>query len=288
MKAAAAAAAAATAAAAAAREKAHVAQAAEKERVAAAERERVAEVWANQAAEQAAEKETREAARVAAREAARKKKEEAANEAKEAAALKAEHKALWSFAKVQRLYNVVKTHKPKGGSTQEGWELVANDMNDAADGPTKGQYTAKNAYECWLRWTNKPSPTGNPQFGDGAEIDLLFNIKSLEVDHLVAAAAPPEAELDGDDPTCSRCATVVGWGGKLFYFCNAPVMEDDGEQFYKRGSHLPRVVKRGKVLASVVAQRVVHHEGHAQEAHDGHVKALAAPERPQRNRGQLA
>ena len=89
----------------------------------------------------------------------------------------------------------MKAHKPKGGSTQAGWALVANDMNAAAEGPTKGLYTAKNTYDCWMRWVNKPRPTGNPQMGDDAEVDLMFKIKNTEVNHLVAATSSSSSTL---------------------------------------------------------------------------------------------
>ena len=70
------------------------------------------------------------------------------------------------------LYNVVKSHKPKGGSTQAGWERVANDMNDAADarrrgstrrqtpttagcvGPISRTPRATRRWEMTLRWTS--------------------------------------------------------------------------------------------------------------------------------------
>ena len=156
------------------------------------ERVRVAAREAADEAVRAAGQKAKEDKKAAQEADAQARKEAAALKA-EQKALKAEQKALFSFSKVQRLYHAVKAHKPKGGSTQAGWELVANDMNAAAEGPTKGLYTAKNTYECWMRWTNKPYPTGNPQLGDETEIDLLFNIKSLEGDHIVGAAAPPEA-----------------------------------------------------------------------------------------------
>ena len=127
--------------------------------------------------------EKKRAAREAEREAANKLKEEKRAADKLAreedvkrkraeAAQRAEAKALFSFAKVQRLYNVVKSHKPKGGSTQAGWERVANDMNDAADarrrgstrrqtpttagcvGPISRTPRATRRWEMTLRWTS--------------------------------------------------------------------------------------------------------------------------------------
>ena len=68
----------------------------------------------------------------------------------------------------------------------------------------------------------------------------MRKIKSLEVDHLVAAAAPPESAADGADPECTKCNAFVS---QLYYFCREPILEDDGEKFYQRGSHLPLTKK---------------------------------------------
>ena len=148
----------------------------------------------------------------------------------------AEAKVLYNFATMERVYTLVMQYQPKGGPTQKAWSKVADGLNAGASALHVGKYTAKNAYEAWLRWAAKPAPTGNPALGDDDELALMVKIKMIEVAGIVGASAPEDGAVP---PTCQACKREVRGAARLYYWARAFEREFGGEQFYRPGSHMP-------------------------------------------------
>ncbi len=160
-------------------------------------------------------------------------------------------KGLFSFKRMLDMIRFIEEHLPKGGPTKHKWELVANDMNSSASPELQGRYTPENVYQKHLSWSKKVDPTGNPQYGDQEELDLMQRYKAAE-QKMVAASRPDEAleeeeeeaELRSEDHKCAHCGNKDGKdisGHPTFKYIPAgiaPVRREEGVDKFKEDAFL--------------------------------------------------
>jgi hypothetical protein len=195
-----------------------------------------------------AAKQQEKAAKAAEKARAREVREQIKAQKKQEAARARLEAGLFSFKRMVDMISYIEHHKPKGGSTQRGWLLVAADMNASASDVHQNMYTPKNCYDKHLTWSKKTAPTGNPQLGDEEELSLMARYKSAE-QMLVDATEPDEAlqeEEEDKDPTnhkCAHCGVHAGHSGgvsnyKYIAAGSDPVRTVEGVQHYREDAFL--------------------------------------------------